>query len=167
MLYKGRFPFDELWRKDLKDCRVIVGKDKKIYAGPFYHLAQIEPILDYYNVRRPERLYTVRRYQASDDELELDVVWFTECCDFDWLKKQANTNNTVCQRILGFAYANQWTPGANYDTRVESDRCAFYWLKRAAENSDSHAKTLLSRLTSIRQEDKPHTYYSKLSYGLP
>lgn len=122
MLYSDRIPFDTLWRKGLNECRIIVRKDRKVYAGAFYHLQPLEPVVDAMNWSWPENPCSVRRYIASWSEMLLVSNWFQECFDLKKLKSASETNDAVAQRLLGFMYANAWRSGASYDTREDDDK---------------------------------------------
>src|SRR5271157_5761659 len=135
MLWEDRIPFDSLWRKDLKDCRLILRKDGKIYAGAFYYRETLEPVIDAMNLMgRPDNpVAKVRKYKASWSEIVYVFTWFKEWFDLDALKAKAEANDAIAQRLLGFIYANAWTSASSYDTREADDKVAFYWLKRSAD----------------------------------
>jgi hypothetical protein len=174
LLYSDRIPFDFFWRKDLNDCRIILRKDGKVYAGAFFHLQPLEPVIDSMNLFWPENPCSIRKYLASWAEMLSVSEWFQGWFDLAKLKAQAEANNEISQRILGFLYANAWMEGTSYDTREENDKLAFYWLRRSLNGGDSHARTLYNRFVLLRKKDEEdkiirydgstHKIYSELEY---
>jgi hypothetical protein len=163
MLFVDRWPFDRFFRDDLRtETFIIVDRRGEIgcHAGAFFGISQFEPILTYLDARWPGKGFVIRPYRSSWAESLFDYSFFQDgWCDFRWLVEAASKNNVVCQRLLGFLYANQWLPESSAIqetgfTSSKRDQKSLHWFDRAIKNGDEHSAVLKARFLTLLDQER-------------